>query len=423
MKLFHWLRQTDEGGLQDWQWVFAYVATLLLPLGLIFNRVFMEAACIVVGLLFIWNSVSHKQWQWLRDPVVRAGFILWLWLLIPASAFAILPMASLKMALMWIRFLLVYAALRHWVLTERRALQVLAIILVAMFGFIIVDTLWQYITGVSFTGHERSVNGRLTGPFDNLKVGIFTAKMFIPTAVLCLFFSWRAQKRVWLFASIFFCLASVTVILLSGERTAFVSAAIAITCSGLLFVVIEPNFRRIFLMSLVLIAFLVGGLFYTQPWISYRTKELFSTISSPQDSPYGQLFYAGYLLGKEHPITGAGLKGFESYCPSLSGTIDTIWCSSHPHNPYIENFAAAGSVGLVLFIMLIISMFSETKRIFQGSSGLERLVPALVMATLLVHFFPFMPTQSVYSNWPAMLLWYSVSIAMASLNLLDKKST
>jgi hypothetical protein len=401
----------------DKKWLAAYAATILLPWGLIFSRGLADACCAFIGLLFLWESYAKKQWGWLADPLVKLGIIAWIWLLVIITPFAASPPESFFVAAPWIRYILLYAALRHWVLTGRKELLLLVKALAFMLALVMVDTLWQYITGTSLSGHIRDESGRLTGPMSNVKVGIFTAKLLLPISGICLFFSVLNRKRNYIVYSISLLLGGIMIIMLSGERTAFFSTIIAVSALAACLAIVEPTFRKILLIGIAILTIGVGFMFVTQHWVQIRAHDFYLTISNFFASNYGQLFKAGYFIGKEHWLTGAGLKGFRELCPELITSHKVEYCNLHPHNPYLEWFAEAGAVGILLFISMVAYMAYICLKAFRRQQGMYRILPAFAFACIISNFFPFMPTQSIFSNWPAILLWYCVSIAISSLNI------
>ncbi|MBY0407538.1 MAG: hypothetical protein K2Q01_07585, partial [Rickettsiales bacterium] len=93
-------------------------------------------------------------------------------------------------------------------------------------------------------------------------------------------------------------------------------------------------------------------------------------------------------------------------------------CNLHPHNAYVEWFAELGAPGLLLFMALVAALCLRPWHALRRNRGPGRVLAALALGVMLLHFFPFMVTQSFFSNWPALLLWYSITIASASLNML-----
>lgn len=398
-------------------WLIAYIATILMPIAIIFNRTAMEVATVTIGTLFLVESFRTKEWKWLGDPIIVLGFISWVWLLF----ISILPQAppqSLGIALAWIRYLLLYAGLKNWVLTEREHMVFLGKTLLLIFILVLFDTLWQYIFGVSLTGHLKESNGRLTGPLDNVKVGIFLAKILFPTIAIFWISTTEKTKSRSLIYGFAIILVTIATIMLSGERTAFFSTLIALSFASVFLILFDKSFYKPLAILLLLVTAQSAVLLKTQHSIQNRTQKFHEAITNYSASEYGQLQKAGIIIGMDNFWTGAGLKGFRDICSKMfaDGTITTQ--NLHPHNIYIEWFAETGIIGVLLFVAIVFCLFYKViKELISGSNS-NRIVQACTLATLVVNFFPFMPTQSIFSNWPAILLWYSVSIAVASTNVL-----
>lgn len=399
-------------------WIIAYLATILLPLGLIFSRGLAESCVVIICLLFLLESFVNKKWIWLRDPVVIIGLISWVWLLF-VTLFAKNSLESIGVSAPWIRYIFLYAALRNWVLINKKHIYFIGKSMAFILCFVMIDTLWQYIYGISLTGHARDISGRLTGPMDNVKVGIFIAKTVLPICGILLFFTEIKQKFRRIGIIIFF-ITTIVIVMLTGERTAFSSVMIAVFIVSFLFAFSEPRLRKIIFIGFVIVSLVMSFLIATQSWVQFRAHEFYLTVSNYPESNYGKLARAGFEIGIEHPLFGVGLKGFRESCPSLNIGGEDNYCNLHPHNPYMEWFAEAGVVGLLLFISLIFSIFYICVKAFRVNIDARRMLVGIVMANLLANFFPFMPTQSIFSNWPSILLWYSVSLAIASLNALSE---
>ncbi|NBX02500.1 MAG: O-antigen ligase domain-containing protein [Alphaproteobacteria bacterium] len=400
-------------------WSIAYLFTLLLPLGLIFSRGFAEVCVAMVGLSWLLHSAANKNWLWLYDPIAKIGGVAWGWLLF-SSFFADNALDSFAVAVPWIRYILLFMALKEWVLTSKKSLMFIAKFLLFVVCLVIVDVIWQYIFGISLTGNLRDSSGRLTGPINNVKVGIFTAKMLLPAIGIYFFFAIQEKSIFRIIFSAFVLMSGISMIMITGERTAFASTIIGISCSAILLSVSMPKIRKYVALIALLIAVGAQFLFVTQDWVRDRASGAYLIVSNYPQTNYGKLAIAGYLIGKEHFLVGAGLKGFRELCPSLIKEGKADYCNLHPHNPYMEWFASAGAIGLVLFMSMVGGIAYICVKQFMLQKGTMKLLPALSLATIIANFFPFMPTQSIFSNWPAILLWYSVSLAVASLNVLPK---
>jgi len=395
----------------------SYIACLLIPWMLVASRSVADTLCIVISLCFIIHSVRKSNWAWTRDPVVRVALLAWLWMIIVVSPFATDVGESYKVALPWVRWILMYAALSSWVLTTRKDITIAAFNITLLAILLVADTLWQYRFGVSLTGHPAAENYRLTGPFSNAKIGIFLTKMCFPTFGILFYLSLGSARLRNSLAVLFYLGICIATIMLSGERTAFFSAIIGLFVVAIIIAITDRKLRLISLGLSALVLVLSLALLMTQPALQDRLIFLSQQMGNFGQSAYGKLFWAGYQLGMEHWLTGTGFKGFRLLCPEMMNTGVANDCNLHPHNPYIEWFAEAGLIGLLLFISLVGSMVYRAYHSIKTTNGNARVLAIFTLAVLVVHFFPFLGTQSFFSNWPALLLWYSVSIALASLNM------
>ncbi len=400
----------------------ALALCLLVPWLLIVSRGISDGAGAALAVLFLLHSWQTKNWRWLKNPVIRACALAWLWML-TASLFATDIRESFKVAGPWARWGLLYASLVFWVLVPAKSLRLCALNIAFMLCLVIIDTVWQYHFGVSLTGHVPNANYRLTGPMDNVKVGIFIAKLCFPACAILLYQAMQAKRPRAIWGTLALLVISVATVMLSGERTAFFSCLLALGVLIATLVLAEPTLRAKSLLAAATAIVLSLGLLYTQPVLQQRLAWLSTNIENFKTSSYGELSWVGYQIGSSHPVTGAGLKGFRELCPAYKDSGQVSDCNLHPHNSYVEWFAELGVPGLLAFLLLVAALTRETWRATKANRGAGRIMAALSLGVMAMHFFPLMVTQSFFSNWPALLLWYSISIAIASLNMVKYSQT
>jgi O-antigen ligase len=400
----------------------AYTSCLLIPWMLILSRSVADTLSIVVGILFLIHSFSTRDWKWVRNPVVMVALAAWGWMLLVVSPFAVDIKASYSVALPWVRWILLYAALTSWVLISKPALRGVALNIGIIAILVIIDSLWQYQFLQSISGNPIRDFHRLTGPFDGPKVGIFLTKLCFPVFGIFLYLALENPKRRYIIAALAFAITCLATIILSGERTATISVMIGITTVCGLVAWNNKKLRWVSMGLLSSIIMLLAILFLTSAPLQKRAHFLVDQLSNFQQSTYGQLFTVGYKMGSDYLLTGAGLKGFRVLCDGYVQEQPVNDCNLHPHNPYIEWFAETGAVGALFFIVLVITFLRISYSYLQNSTHNEVILSAFVVGTFVVHFLPFLGTQSFFSNWPALLLWYSVSMAMASFNILNHRS-
>lgn len=403
-------------------WQIAYVCTLLIPAMLVGQRAVADILCMSAGLLFLLHCHITKRWDWLHDPAIRILFIAWIWICLAVTPLAYYNVpASAASAFPYIRFILLYAALRYWILADGKALKMLGVMLAVLLMLIALDTLWQYVHGISFTQNVPAESGRLTGPFGNVKVGIYLSRLLFPMLIVCLFFSLYEKKparSVATYMALYFFI--LVVIAISGERAPFGVSMLGMVMALSMLMFTERRIRTTCFWTIAAIIFTAYTLIITQSWVYERFVHIAQILLDFRHSSYGQLFRIAYELGVDNILHGVGLKNFRELCLHFLLNGKVTHCNLHAHNYYLEWFAEAGAVGLALFMMFVALLIAECIKALRNCSGRRRLVPAFAMATLVVIFFPLVPTQSFFSNWPAILLWYSLGVAMASLSLCKK---
>lgn len=405
-------------------WQLAFFAVLMIPPMLVLHRTAAEFLVGGIDVLFLLNSVSKKEWGWLRDPFFMILTAAWAWMVLVVTPFAQDIAASASIALPWGRFILFFTAMRYWVLTEARSFKVLASWMAVLLILIVVDTIWQYVFGVSLSNHYMENSGRLTGPFSNVKVGIYLSRMILPTIGLCLYFSFdETRKKTAIITYILlFCLVLVT-IAISGERAPFGTAAAGVITALCVIAFKEQKARLASLVMIAVIISMVYMLISTQAWVYGRLLYTLDLLMDFRYTSYGQLFWMAWDMGEKHLLTGVGMRNFRILAEIYVSNGLADHYNLHPHHPYLEWFAEAGLIGLSLFVCFAGMLFAKVFSVLRHTHGRESLIAAFALGTLMVLFFPLVPTQSFFANWPAIVFWFPLSVAIASLQQCKRETS
>ena len=381
-----------------------------LPILFVAGRVPAEIAVSLIAVLFLARSALGFGWDWLKTPWIMAALVFWVFLLL-TSTLALSPKDSFSRALPFLRFFLFAAALQHWLLVERQALHRFLTTLAIAVGFVLIDCLYQYAAGVDIFGKMAEGQFRLSGPFNNDVAGTFLAKVSLP--LLGWWFAWSADRGhlSWSLGGML-ALVIGLVILLTGERTAFVSYGMGL---GVLILAVQSIRRPLLLIGLVgvigLGALMAGQKDLRQRFVGHTASD----FEDFWDNRYGIIFVHAIDAWKTAPITGVGPKNFRLTCETGNfqhkGPIDT-WCFNHAHNPYLELLSETGVVGLALFLVMIALVLKE---IAQGWRPTQPDFPLVVAtaASLLMFLWPVMVSKSLFANWNGMLFWLAIGLALA----------
>lgn len=386
----------------------AFALLCILPALLAATRAGADGALSLIAILFLLYSIAEKNWAWIKRPEVKLLFLLWFYLV--SNSWLLSTHADALRTLVWVRFIIFYCALTHWLLPDARAIKTASYWGIGLITLIMVDTYWQYIFGVSLSGKADPATHRLGGPMATANVGNLMLKLslpFIGAAWYCL----RQEKNT----RALFALAAYAVILfilipLTGERSTNMLLLLALGTLAAIFIHHMPKFRRYVWLCTVLFIFLIAVLFYTQPVVQLRGTALAEQLMDFWGTPYGQLFKGGWSLFTLHPIMGIGPGKYLTECTAIMASHNLTYCDVHPHNIYLQWLAETGFIGFALFVVSMAAIIRSIGSIFFSD---WRIIPsAFMLTTLAVLLFPIMVTQSVFSNWPAILFWYSLSLAV-----------
>ena len=246
------------------------------------------------------------------------------------------------------------------------------------------DTLFQFINnGVDILGFYVPQNlNRLSGPFgDELIVGTYITYLSIPIISYSIFnfrdFQFK-MKIYWIFF-IFMVFLSV---LLSGER---MSSLILISSFILILLLSLPLKKSLVYIIIFLISIFLSYSNINQ--VKVRTNDFISEIKLYKYNNHIRLFSSAYKIWETNKVNGVGLKNFRSTCDEKKFddfTKTETLCSSHPHNIYFELLSETGLIGILLFLLFILSFFINYFRIPIKDKSIEY---SILIGSLLVIFF------------------------------------
>lgn len=402
----------------------ARILTTGIPLFLVTGRAAVDIALSLVALLFLVRSFISKDWAWVRAGWFHIGLALWVWtLLISAAAFDVA--ASYGQAATWIRFLLFAAALGTWVLDETWIRRLIAAGM-AMLLFVALDAWLQYFTGTDIFGHQR-VEDRLTGPFNDLRVGIYITKLFFPVALGFALWQVRARGKgwpVWLTAGA--AIVMIGAVFVSGERMALILMMFGLVLAA----VLQKGVLRAAIGGVLALALIGIGVVAAvdKQMMQRQFMSTAEAVTNFSHTHYGVLWRNAIQLGSERPLTGVGMKNFRVVCgdskialPAEATKIvppseQDLRCGTHPHNTYLEWFSEAGIPGLILFIMMIVTLGQRFWSAWKVIGDNRAWMAGPVIAVIL-QLWPIAATGSFFSNWNGALLWLAAGWALAAARL------
>ena len=401
----------------------ALILTALLPLLLLFSRALADVATILVGILFVTYCIKEKYYNFLKQPISIALLLLWAWFLI-SSLFAFSSISkAFSVSFVFVRYILFFFACINWLFTETAAIKFAIKIITITILIAALDTLLQFTTGTSISGKPQ-MGGRLTSFLRRPDIGIYLAKLIFPLAA---FWLWQASSdRKNLLLSCFLLFFVISIVLLTGERTA--TALCLASIGGILLIigVSNKNLRSYVLLGITGIFGMFSILVYRSEFLYARMMNFISDIGNFPDSLYGQLFKASLLTWKEHGFfTGVGLRQFRDVCPTFQASGQVTYCDLHSHNIYLEILSESGLVGLILFsvfVMLCLYQIWQSSIATYNKNTIGFVSNICILGGLVLILFPFSVTMSFITNWSGILNWVGISLCIAISRLINSSN-
>lgn len=384
---------------------------LLFPFFSVLGPAYLNLLLIVSSIYFIYFLVRFKPCSFLKLNWIYL-YLIFFFYVICTSFFATNYIHALQNSFSQIRFLL-FSLFIYLCISNTKNFDLIIKTWLFFILFVAFDTLIQFYFGQDIFGKNAGVsNDRLSGPFgEELIVGAFISMMSVP---LLLYYYEKINN--FNFKSIIFSLIYIFLIFilaLSGERLSF----LIFVSSTLIILILNSNFKKILIFSFFLISLLI--IIYTNNhYFKNRVNDFNSIIKNFYESSYGRLYESSYLLFKKNYIFGVGLKNYRYDCDNqIDPRPDSIhqFCSTHPHNFYLEILTETGVIGSLLLLSSIITLLFYLYRKIVVLKKKHNSYLSLLYGNILIIFvylFPIKTSGSFFTTWNGSFFWLNVGMAL-----------
>lgn len=296
--------------------------------------------------------------------------------------------------------------------------------------FVSIDNNIQFFTGLDIFGfpadqyeyskrtfnldHTNYVIGRLSGPFDKeLISGGYITKLSYPILFLLIhkFEVLSLKKKILIFFIFMFLFEST---LITGERSS------SIIFLALIFLLVFKIFGLkktiLFILNLIVIILFI---IYLTPFLRTRMLEMIIIVSDISNSSYGRLIASAYHLWTENIFTGVGLKGYRAECLELidpNPNHKYVYCSTHPHNTFLELLSETGLIGFSLFILAFYKLIKKYISSYKINKNTEiKYISFGSLMFMLISMLPVLPSGSLFSSWSGTFFWLNLGFIMLIL--------
>ena len=121
----------------------------------------------------------------------------------------------------------------------------------------------------------------------------------------------------------------------------------------------------------------------------------------------------------DNKFFGIGPKLFREYCPEYNEP-NNEFCSTHPHNSYLQLMAETGVVGvlyiLIPFILIIFVFIKHFYFLFIDQKKLKYDdYQIYLLITIFISLWPIIPTQSFFNNWISIIYYLPIGFYLHSI--------
>lgn len=401
----------------------AYCLVLFFPIFFQIQSISSNVYLALLFLIFLINKNNIRLLVFYKHNSFEKMFLIFIAYGIFISFFHENTIVSLLKNFLNIRFLLLILIIKI-IFDSYFKIKLYIIVNFFILSLLQFDVFYQFLVGVDIFGYGIDPNhNRISAYFnDEYVVGSFLVKFFF---ISLLIFNFVEFKNINIKKTLFSLLLIITgfCIFLTGERTAFGEFIILFSIFFVISCILKKNFNNLWLVLLSFsLIFLFIYIFRNDIRVIERYFQIYEHFTNP-NMGYLSLYLTSLEIIKNNFIFGAGSNGFSIYCSefNVSQVIDE-GCSSHSHNYLIDHTVEQGIFGLILLLSLIYFLFKSFYE--KGLKNYNEFVSidALIIGLLIIYFFPFKPTNSIFASTYGAWIWFNVGILIAINNLKEKFS-
>ena len=399
------------------------IIVILLPFAQISGPFFTDffiSICALGYLIFI--IILRREFH-INNKYLNILLIFWLFIIV-SSLFSDYKSLSLRPSLTFFRFIIFCYVIVFIINRNKDFLEKFNISVIIALSLLIFDGYFQFIFGKNIIGLEQMRPDRLSSFFgDELILGSYLCK-FLPL-ILYFYYQNIKIKKIKLFNSkiIIFILP---LIFLSGERAAFFMS--------ILFCLLVTPFLFTFKKFIVIIlSFLILGLFIIKSnkiiYDRYINQLKYHLVIEHQNEiiyfpEHIGIFNSAYNNFLKNKIIGSGIKSFRETCKlnnsnykkkilKIRPTSD--FCSTHPHNYYLQFLSELGLLGFIFltftFIFCIIKYFKTLLMRYSNTYNDTLLLKKyiILLSGLIMLIWPVSTTGNFFNNYNSSFIFLNLS--------------
>ena len=381
-----------------------------IPIFLVFSIFLAELFILFVVIIFFSYQIKNKEYKIFLNKYFIFFFIFWCFLLIN-SIFSYDPSLSFSKSLPYIRFGILFLAIRYMLNFEDFKNKFLKYIFIFLI-FVCIDAIIQFFFGRNLVGFEAHIS-RISSFFkDELVLGGFLLKMYPLFLISIIYLKKKFSLNYFLITILI--LIYFFSIFLSGERTAFFNFIIL---NFILFIILyESRYSKYLLLFLLVIPLIFIYIKSANYQIAARylsIKEIFNNKTPIIFSKTHENHYkSAFKIFKSYPVFGSGLKTFRHVCKKPEHNPNG--CTTHPHNIFMQFLSELGIIGILFYLYAFFYFGSRLFKLFlnrfnNNNLRNETTILTIIIASMFMSLWPLSPSGNFFNNWMSILNFLPLS--------------
>ena len=395
----------------------------LIPIFLVTGPFLSDLAVTLISIIFLVLLFKEKNFKIFKNKFYYAFFIFYFYLIINSLS-QNQNYDSLRISFTYIRFGLFSLALTYFLNKDAKLIKKIFYSLLIIFVILIFDGFLQYFTGKNILSWDLKYPGpRVSSLFgDELILGSFIARM-LPVLIGLMFIFNFSNDRKFIFCILI--LASLFLVLISGERTAFFLTLLLLVLMSVLVYENKKILRKIIFFSFACCILIIAFSSSIKERVVNVTLEKILASKNQENKYYiiskqhHEHYVSGVRMFLNNPISGVGVKNFRVFCSEKEYYISDYTCSPHPHSTYIQLLSETGIIGflivLICFIYLNMILFSHYKGCL-ANKPIYKDYQICFLISFYLTLWPLAPSGNFFNNWLSIIYFYPLGIFLWTFN-------
>ena len=398
-----------------------YILFIFIPISIILGPTISLLNIILFSFYYIYQNLKIAEFKSLIKNKTILLLILLSFYLVLNTFVSLDPSNSATRNLGFVRFIIFFIAINYFFFKNNYKLSIFKPWLI-IFSVFVFDVYFERFYGVNTLGFGAldSLHGpRIVSFFKDEPIAgaYLNGMVYIVFGYICYILKRKniLFKNKSLIALIIFFIA----ILLTGERSNTIRALFGLSIFVFFLDYFKLKSKLIFLISIIM---LITIIISQSDYLKNRyVGQLYKNVVTEEkrdiffdNNVYINLYKSGINVFKKNSIFGVGTKNYRiATCDGNKSYNEDYYCSTHPHQIYIEFLSEHGIFGsIICFLVLFRLIFKNIKNIIYSKNYIQ--IGTFVY--ILTNFIPLIPSGSFFSDFNITFFMINLSIMYAVSN-------